>query len=71
MCWFSSFFICTVEKKKDTTTTVDKQKIKEKKVGVLDEQLKQRNRDMSMIKFKSMFFTTITIVAVFGMLSNL
>lgn len=42
-----------------------------KKVNALDEQLKARNRDLSMTKFKSTFFVGVILLFVFGFLNHL
>jgi len=60
-----------LDKKKDSVPTIAKQKSKDKKVSQLDEQLKAKNKDMAMVKFKSMFFVALTLLGVFGLLNNL
>jgi len=60
-----------LEKKKDSVPNINKQKSKDKKVAQLDEQLKAKNKDMAMVKFKSMLFVALTLLGVFGLLNNL
>jgi len=60
-----------LDKKKETIPTIGKQKSKDKRVALLDEQLKAKNKDMSMVKFKSMFFVMLTLLGVFGLLTNM
>ena len=42
-----------------------------KKAGALEEQLTQRNRDLSMKKMKSTFFVGFILLGVFGLLNSL
>jgi uncharacterized membrane protein (DUF106 family) len=46
-------------------------KTKEKKINTLEEQLKVKTRDMSMVKMKSTFFVAIIMIGVFALLNNL
>ncbi len=63
--------VLAVDKKKESVPTIDRQKQKDKKVAQLDEQLKNLNRDMSMVKMKSIFFVSLTLLLVFSILNNL
>jgi len=60
-----------LDKKKDTITNISKQKVKDKKVAQLDERLRSKNKDMAMVKFKSMFFVALTLLSVFAFLNNM
>jgi uncharacterized membrane protein (DUF106 family) len=60
-----------VEKKKGEKGVVLDGAKKDKKVATLDEQLKARNRDLSMTKMKSTLFTGVLLLGVFAMLNNL
>eukprot|EP00475_Leptophrys_vorax_P029379 TRINITY_DN4309_c0_g1_i3.p2 TRINITY_DN4309_c0_g1~~TRINITY_DN4309_c0_g1_i3.p2 ORF type:complete len:183 (-),score=63.79 TRINITY_DN4309_c0_g1_i3:39-587(-) len=60
-----------LEVKKEKTTSITKLKTKEKKINTLEEQLKVKNRDMSMVKMKSTLFVAFIMIGVFGLLNNL
>ena len=60
-----------LDKKKDTIAPLDKQKQHGKKVANMDEQLKTKNRNMQIVKMKSMVFVMFSLFAVFGLLNNL
>eukprot|EP01006_Ploeotia_vitrea_P044668 TRINITY_DN66852_c1_g2_i1.p1 TRINITY_DN66852_c1_g2~~TRINITY_DN66852_c1_g2_i1.p1 ORF type:complete len:180 (+),score=92.02 TRINITY_DN66852_c1_g2_i1:493-1032(+) len=59
-----------LEKKKEEVITVARQKTRDKKIAQMDEQLKVKNRDMSMLRFKATFVVMITLIGVFAMLSS-
>ena len=40
-------------------------------VAIIEDQLQHKNREMSMVKMKSMFFVMIILFGVFGLLNNL
>jgi len=60
-----------VEKKREMVTNIAKQKSKNKKVDQLEEQLKSKNKEMAMVKFKATAFVMMTLMAVFAILNNL
>jgi calcium load-activated calcium channel len=58
-----------VDKSKEAPTQT--QKAKAKKVDRMEESLKTLNRDLSMIKMKSMFAIGISMIALFGYLNSM
>lgn len=59
-----------LEKKKETVTNISKQKSKDKKIARYDGLLKDSNRDMSLVKMKSIFAVGFTLVVLFGVLNS-
>lgn len=66
-------FLCEslVEKKKSEIVPVSEQKSKAKKVALLEEQLRVRNQELMMVKFKSMFFLSATMIIIYNLLSGM
>ena len=63
-CHFIISFVLfsVVDKIKESTPTVAKQKQKERKVNMMDEQLKARQQDMMRARMKSTFFLMVIMV---------
>lgn len=59
-----------MDKKKDETITIDQRKKKIKRVEQLDDQVKTKQREMSMVKMKSMFFVAVTMITAFGFIGS-
>jgi hypothetical protein len=59
-----------VDSEKEKTTTVLKKKIHERKLSALEEQLKEKSKDMAMAKLKSTAFVAVVLLGVFAMLNR-
>jgi uncharacterized membrane protein (DUF106 family) len=70
---YSALCVCAVDKKKldHVDAGSSDAKVVAKKLNALDEQLKARNRDMSMTKMKSTVFVGVILLGVFALLNNL
>eukprot|EP00112_Aurelia_sp_Birch-Aquarium-sp1_P001437 Seg1154.2 transcript_id=Seg1154.2/GoldUCD/mRNA.D3Y31 product="Calcium load-activated calcium channel" protein_id=Seg1154.2/GoldUCD/D3Y31 len=60
-----------LEKKKETVTDISKQGGQKKKIERVEEKLKSHNRDLSMVKMKSMFAIGFTFTALMGMFNSI
>ena len=80
LCWFVSvalsislLYPSLVDKKKSDKSDAANSSAKQaaKKISTLDEQLKARNREMSMVQMKSTLFVGIILVGVYSLLNHL
>ena len=60
-----------LEKKKEVMTDITKQSGQRKKIERVEERLKNHNRDLSMVKMKSMFAIGFTFTALMGMFNSI
>eukprot|EP00794_Sanderia_malayensis_P015834 gene15834-17430_t len=60
-----------LEKKKEIVTDISKQGGQKKKIERVEEKLKSHNRDLSMVKMKSMFAIGFTFTALMGMFNSI
>lgn len=60
-----------LEKRKETVTDISKQSGHKKKIERVEEKLKSHNRDLSMVKMKSMFAIGFTFTALMGMFNSI
>eukprot|EP01083_Nonionella_stella_P030201 82861_1 len=59
-----------VERRRERTTAIAKQKSNKKKVQQFEQQLQLKTKEMNMSKFKAMFFVMFTMFSVFGVLNS-
>ncbi|XP_065669802.1 calcium load-activated calcium channel [Hydra vulgaris] len=60
-----------LEKKKEAIIDISKQSGQKKKIERVEEKLKNQNRDLSMVKMKSMFAIGFTFTALMGMFNSI
>jgi len=60
-----------LEKKKEAVADISKQSGQKKKIERVEERLKSHNRDLSMVKMKSMFAIGFTFTALMGMFNSI
>lgn len=66
-----SFSVDKKKSDKKSESSVSDGRVLTKKLGALDEQLKAKNRELSVTKMKSTMFIGVVMIGVFGLLSNL